>query len=174
MTTDLRFPIGPFRAKFTYSRREISAATGALAKAPKALRAAVHGLDAKQLSTPYRPGGWSVAQVVHHIADSQVHGYIRLKIALTESTPTIRTYDQDAWARLPDADTSIAASLDLFEALQIRWARSMRALDDAAMMRCFEHPDDGTLTVADGIALYAWHAQHHIAHITTLRSRRGW
>lgn len=174
MTTDLRFPIGRFEAKATYSRREIAAAIGVLAQAPVALRAAVNGLDAKQLATPYRPGGWRVGQVVHHIADSQVHGYIRLKTALTEETPTIRTYPQDAWAQLPDADTGIAVSLDLFEALQLRWTRLLRALDDTAMTRRFVHPDDGVLTVADGIALYAWHVQHHIAHITALRSRRGW
>ncbi|RKZ14944.1 putative metal-dependent hydrolase, partial [bacterium] len=128
-----------------------------------------------QLSTHYRPGGWTVAQVVHHVADSHLNSYTRFRLALTEDHPTIRPYDEAAWAELPDAvGEPVEVSLDLLDALHARWARLLRSLSPAQLDRSFCHPEDGEIGLRTNIGLYAWHGRHHLAHISTLAQREGW
>lgn len=149
-------------------------AVQAIADAPILLRAAVKDLRDEQLDTPYRPDGWSVRQVVHHLPDSHMNSFIRLKLALTEDTPTIRTYDQAQWAKLPDAQAPIEISLTLLERLHERWVYLWRRLGDDDWARTLRHPDLGEMLVDDLLAFYAWHGKHHTAHITELRKRKGW
>lgn len=141
---------------------------------PRQLREAVQGLSGEQLDTPYRPEGWTVRQVVHHVLDSQLNGYVRLKWALTEDEPTIRTYEEEAWAELPDSAGSVDVSLDTFEHLARRWVDLFRSLSEEQWARRWRHPDTGIHRVDEMAALYDWHGRHHIAHITSLRRRRGW
>jgi hypothetical protein len=173
-TDDLRYPVGPFvPAKPSASRR--AADIAALAELPKALRAAVAGLDESQLDTPYRPGGWTVRQVVHHVADSHMNALIRLKLALTEDNPTIKPYDENAWATLADARLPIDLSLSLVDAVHARWDALNRGLADADFSRTYVHPEHGkTFTIDVLLQTYGWHSRHHVAHITTLRARQGW
>jgi hypothetical protein len=139
------------------------------------LRAAVAGLTPEQLDTPYRPDGWSVRQVVHHVPESHMNAYIRFKLALTEDEPVVKPYDEAAWAKLPDiSGTPIETSLTLLDALHDRWVRVLRLLDDTAFKRTFRHPEIGVITLEKNLALYAWHGKHHVAHITSLRDRMGW
>ena len=136
---------------------------------------AVAGLDDSQLDTPYRPGGWTVRQTVHHVGDSHMNSFIRCRLALTETEPTIRPYDQVTWAELPDMRTvPVGVSLQLIEALHTRWVAMLRGLQPADFDRTFRHPEVGVMTMSRNIALYAWHGRHHVAHITSLRERMGW
>jgi hypothetical protein len=136
---------------------------------------AVAGLDAAQLDAPYRPGGWTVRQVVHHVPESHMNAYIRFKLGLTEDEPTIKPYDEDAWAKLPDvAVTPVETSLALLDELHLRWVTLLRLLDDAQFARTFRHPALGVIRLDGNLALYAWHGKHHTAHITSLRERMGW
>ena len=140
-----------------------------------AMRAAVAGLDETQLNTPYREGGWTVRQVVHHVPDSHMNSYVRFKLALTEDKPTIRPYDEAAWAELPDSrSTPIATSLTLLETLHDRWVGLLRSMSDADFARRIIHPERGELTLDALVTMYAWHSRHHVAHITALRVRMGW
>ena len=174
--TDLRYPIGPFTydGMMTDARRADCVAR--IASAPGRLRAAVEGLDEAQLDTPYRPGGWTVRQVVHHVPDSHVNAYTRMRLALTEDTPTIKPYEEARWAELPDARTlPVDISLALLEALHARWVPLLRGLSAADAARQFRHPEHGRLMTIDELfALYAWHGDHHVAHVTSLRERMGW
>ncbi len=173
--TDLAYPIGRFQAPgvFTASLRDEFVAQ--IEAAPSALRHAVEGLDDRQLDTPYRPGGWSVRQVVHHLPDSHVNAYVRFKLALTEDEPAIRTYEEALWAQLPEAiGGPVHYSLDLIEALHARWLACIRALAAASFERTFRHPVLGAMSLDHQLALYAWHGRHHVAHITTLAMREGW
>lgn len=147
-----------------------------IAAAPSRMRDAVSGLDDKQLDTPYRDGGWTVRQVVHHVPDSHLNAYVRLKLALTEEEPTIKPYDESAWAKLEDSRiTPVETSLTMLETLHDRWIRLLRTLDDADFMRTFRHPEHEGLFTLDGmVAMYEWHSRHHVAHITSLRERMGW
>jgi hypothetical protein len=139
------------------------------------MRAAVAGLTTAQLDTAYRPGGWTVRQVVHHVPDSHLNAYVRFKLALTENAPTIKPYDEAAWARLPDtASTPIEVSLDLLESLHARWVRLLEAMTDSDFARQFHHPESGTMRLDTYLSGYAWHCRHHLAHITQLRARMGW
>ncbi len=171
---DLRFPIGTFEAKASYSREEINAGIDAIETTPGRLGEAVSDLTEAQLDTIYRPGGWTVRQVVHHLPDSHVNSYVRFKLALTEEVPTIRPYHEDRWATLADSKAPIQLSLSLLEALHQRWVVLLRCLSDEDLARRFRHPEIGELEVTTNIALYAWHGNHHIAHITALRQRSGW
>jgi hypothetical protein len=147
----------------------------ALAALPGALRAALTGLSATQIATPYRPDGWQVGQVVHHLADSHMHAFIRCKLALTEEEPTIKPYLQDAWAATADNDADPMLSVALLEGLHSRWATLLRALETADYRRRFRHPErDRPMLLGGTIALYGWHGRHHVAHITELRRREGW
>ena len=133
------------------------------------------GLSAQQLDTPYRDGGWTVRQVVHHVPDSHLNSYIRFKLALTEEEPTIRPYMEDRWAELPEAKTApIELSLSLLEDLHKRWILMLRAIQPAEWKRTFRHPEIGPMTLEKNLALYAWHGRHHVAHVTALRERMGW
>lgn len=170
-----RYPIGPFERPASLSRDDRARHIECIEALPAAVRAAVDGLSAAQLDTPYRPQGWTVRQVVHHLADSHVNGYVRVRRALTEDEPAIATYDQVGWARLDDArHMAVAPSLSLLAALHARWGRLARALSEADWQRAVRHPQHGRLTVDGAMALYAWHGRHHTAHITALRDREGW
>jgi uncharacterized damage-inducible protein DinB len=172
---DLRYPIGKYTRCDALTPAQRAEAIAQIAAAPKALRDAVAGLSREQLDTPYRPGGWTVRQVVHHMPDSHMNSYVRLKLALTENEPTIKTYEEELWAELADSrDTPVEVSLALFEALHQRWVvllQSMRAEDFSRRLR---HPVLGAMSVDNLVNIYAWHGRHHVAHITSLREREGW
>lgn len=171
----LAYPIGRFEAPAAIDRAAREVLVSQIAAAPGLLRKAVGGLDERQLETPYRPGGWTVRQVVHHLPDSHVNAYVRFKLALTEDEPTIRPYDEALWAKLPEASSGpVSLSLDLLDALHGRWVACLRALPAAAFERTFRHPELGVMSLDVQLALYAWHGRHHVAHITTLASREGW
>jgi uncharacterized damage-inducible protein DinB len=139
------------------------------------MRAAVAGLTPERFDTPYRPGGWTVRQVVHHVPDSHMNAYVRFKLALTENEPTIKPYEEAAWAELADsASTPVDVSLTLLETLHDRWVRLLRSMTEADFARKFRHPQLGVVPLDKNLALYAWHGKHHVAHITSLRQRMGW
>jgi uncharacterized damage-inducible protein DinB len=172
---DLRYPIGPFKLEGTPTEEQIRQAINEIAEAPAKLRSAVQGLTSEQIETPYRPGGWSVRQVVHHIPDSHLNSYCRFKLALTEDEPTIKPYDETRWAELDDTrGAPIEVSLRLLESLHERWGVLLRSLSPGDFERTFRHPDIGTVSLAKNACLYAWHGRHHVAHITSLRQRMGW
>jgi len=175
MSEDLRYPIGPFEPPGSITPEDRRRWIEEIASTPAAMRAAVAGLDAGQLDTPYRPGGWTVRQVVHHVPDSHMNSYCRTRLALTEAEPTIKPYDENRWSELSDARGGpVEASLGLLEALHARWVLLMESLDPANWGRTFVHPEYGRRTLEQNLALYAWHGRHHVAHITSLRRRRGW
>jgi uncharacterized damage-inducible protein DinB len=171
---DLRYPVGDFKAPATISRGERADAIATLAELPEQLRNAVDGLSAAQLSTPYREGGWTVRQVVHHVADSHMNALIRVKLSLTEDWPTVKPYDEAAWAKLHDMTAPVEWSLELIEALHGRWVMLLQSLSDEQWKRGCNHPQNGPMTVELATLLYAWHSRHHVAHITHLRSRENW
>ena len=171
---DPRYPIGAFALPASITPATRSNAIETIAALPARMRAAVSGLSESQLDTPYRPGGWTVRQVVHHVPDSHVNAYIRLKLAITENNPTIKPYDQDAFAQLPDQQLSIDVSLSMLDALHTRWSAVLRALTPDQFTRPLVHPEIGTITVDYLVHHYAWHSRHHVAHITHLREREGW
>ncbi|MBD0255568.1 MAG: putative metal-dependent hydrolase [Cytophagales bacterium] len=174
-TTDLRFPIGKHKRteNLTPARRE--ELIGIIAGTPQKLREALRGLSAEQLDTPYRPDGWTVRQVVHHVPDSHLNAYMRFKLALTEERPTIKPYEEDRWAELADTfSTPIEVSLTLLESLHVRWVNLLRSLPEADWQRTLLHPQNGEMTLLNVLDLYAWHGPHHVAHVTTLRERMGW
>ena len=146
-----------------------------IAEVPAQFRAAVAGLTEAQVDTPYRDGGWTVRQVITHVADSHINAYVRFRWTLTEDVPTIKTYDQDQWALLADAQHGdVETSLLLIEALHGRWVMLLRSLEAADFGRTLDHPEMGPMTLDDLLAMYAWHGRHHVAHITSLRARKGW
>ncbi len=172
--TDLRYPIGTFTLPAKLSLADRPLAIRDIEETPRRLRAAVEGLSERQLDTSYRPAGWSVRQVVHHLPDSHMNSYVRLKRALTEYVPTVRTYDEAAWAELPDAAAPIEGSMALLERLHERWVYLWQRLADPDWVRRLRHPDLGEMRVDELLAFYAWHGKHHVAHITRLRAREGW
>ena len=172
---DLRYPIGPFQFEGTSSNEQRQTFLDQIAATPEKMRAAVAGLSDEQLDTPYRPGGWTVRQVVHHVPDSHLNSYVRFKLALTEDHPTIRAYDENLWANTEDARSApVEISLDLLESLHRRWDLFLRSFAEKDFARTFNHPELGTVSVDKNVALYAWHGRHHVAHITSLRERMGW
>ena len=176
MTDDLRFPIGEFRYQGPATAADRRDRIEQIEQAPAALRAAVRGLSDAQLDTRYRPGGWTVRQVVHHVPDSHLNAMTRFKLALTEDTPTIRPYDEARWAELGDVGaTPVETSLRLLEALHERLVILLRSLEPAQFQRTLFHPErNAVMTLDELLALYAWHGRHHAAHITGLRQREGW
>jgi uncharacterized damage-inducible protein DinB len=176
MTTDPRYPIGKFVRPAGLSPHERSAAVEAIAELPRRLRAAVDGLSEAQLDSPYREGGWSVRQTVHHVADSHMQASGRVRMALTEDWPTITPYKENLWAELPDARTQpVGISLQLLDAIHTRWVAVLRPLKDEDWTeRGYAHPELGRQSLEQVAALYAWHGRHHTAHIATLRERMGW
>jgi hypothetical protein len=172
---DLRFPVGPFQRPASLTPEQRRAAIDAIVAAPVHLRSAVRGLDDVKLDTPYRPDGWTVRQVVHHVPDSHMNAFIRFKLTLTEDTPTIKPYDEAAWADLEDARTTpIETSLALLDSLHDRWVRVLRVMSPADFSRKLNHPENGIMNLDQLLALYEWHGRHHVAHITNLRDRSGW
>ena len=173
--TDPRYPIGKFHFDGPLSEEQKQEALQNIAQTPARLREAVKGLSAVQLDTPYRPGGWTVRQVVHHVPDSHLNSYVRFKLALTEDEPTIKPYAEDRWAELADTKaTPIEVSLALLDSLHDRWVRLLRSLKPEDWKRTFRHPELGAMTLEKNLALYAWHGRHHVAHITELRKRMSW
>ncbi|MBZ5626901.1 MAG: bacillithiol transferase BstA [Acidobacteriia bacterium] len=172
---DLRYPIGTFDITCPVAPEARPQLIDQIAVAPARLREAVRGLTAEQLQTPYRPGGWTVRQTVHHVADSHMNSYIRLRLALTEEEPVIKPYDEGKWAELVDARTApVEVSLELLHSLHHRWVALLQSLSDADFRRTFRHPALGLVRLDANLALYAWHGRHHTAHITGLRERNGW
>lgn len=171
----LRFPIGPFRPVAPSEAGDRRGWRDAIADTPTDLRRAVEGLSDEQLSTPYRPGGWTVRQVVHHVPDSHMNAYIRFKLALTEDRPTIKPYDEAAWARLADGDhDDLETSLRLLELVHTRWIRVIDAVAPDEWSRELMHPEMGPLDLDALLQMYAWHGPHHVAHIVRLRERNAW
>ncbi len=172
---DLRYPIGRCPSKPALTPDERREAIDAIAQTPDRLKAAISGLSPEQLDTPYRPGGWTVRQLIHHLPDSHMNSYVRVKLALTEGEPTIKPYDEALWAKLSDSqETPIEVSLTLLEALHKRWVILLRAMRPEDFARRLVHPERGTMTLDDVLTTYSWHGQHHVAHITALRDRMGW
>jgi DinB superfamily len=172
---DLQYPVGRFEFPREVSDQERERFIQEIAQTPANLRAAVAGLSIEQLDTPYRPGGWTVRQVVHHLPDSHMNSYIRFRLALTEDEPTIKPYDEGRWAELADARTApIETSLALLDSLHERWVLLLRSLSPADLRRQFRHPELGVVPLEKNLALYAWHGRHHVAHIASLRDRMGW
>ena len=172
---DLRYPIGEFKYEGPLTDEQLQAGIARIEEAPARMRAAVAGLDKTQLDTPYRPEGWTVRQVVHHVPESHLNSYTRFKLALTEDEPVIKPYFEDRWAKLDDAcQAPIALSLDLLEALHGRWIWFLRSLKPEDFQRTFRHPELGLVSLDKAVGLYAWHGQHHVAQITSLRERMGW
>jgi uncharacterized damage-inducible protein DinB len=175
MNDDLSYPIGQFEPPSVFTPELRAQALATIALTPARLRAAVADLDEAQLDTPYRPGGWTVRQVVHHVADSHMNAYIRLKLALTEDNPTIKPYVESAWAKLEDyKSTPIAVSLALLDCVHDRWLRLLRAMPERDFARRYVHPVTGHHSVDHLLAVYNWHGPHHTAHVTRLRERMGW
>jgi uncharacterized damage-inducible protein DinB len=171
---DPGYPVGRFTAPSTISPDERTDAIATLAELPEQLRNAVDGLSFAQLSTPYREGGWTLRQVVHHVADSHMNALVRIKLALTEDWPTIKPYDEKAWAMLHDVAAPVEWSLELVESLHARWVMLLQSLNEAQWHRGYDHPESGRMTVEVATLLYAWHSRHHVAHITHLRAKEGW
>jgi len=171
---DPRYPVGKFKRPEKVTPHERMAAIAELASLPAKLSEAVEGLDRVQLDTPYREGGWTVRQLVHHIADSHMNAYIRVRLALTEDWPTISGYDEKAWAMLYDSAAPVRWSQALLESLHARWVMMLESLDESQWSRGVNHPENGPVTVEVATLLYAWHSRHHVAHITQLREREGW
>jgi uncharacterized damage-inducible protein DinB len=172
--TDLSYPVGRITYDPDVTPGKRTAWIRQIAEAPAALRAAVADLTDAQLERPYRPGGWTVRQLVHHVADSHLNAYIRFKWTLSEENPTIKPYTQDAWATLPDTRlTPVTVSLDLLESLHKRWGALLEAMKDEDWARPLTHPENGPMTLDRLLQLYAWHGHHHVAHVTELRKREG-
>jgi len=171
---DPRYPIGRFTPPASTDPAVRAEHITILRLLPGTLQAAVSGLNHIQLDTPYREGGWSVRQLTHHVADSHANAYIRTKLALTEDWPTIKPYDQAAWARLADSNLPIDGSIAMISAIHERWVALLESLSGADFQRGYHHPENGRQDLATVLAIYAWHSRHHTAHITGLRSRQNW
>jgi uncharacterized damage-inducible protein DinB len=172
---DLRYPIGRFVAPKPVTFEHVRVAIDDIEACPRALRAVVRDLDDAQLDTPYRDGGWTVRQVVHHLPDSHMNAYVRMKLGVTETRPTVKPYEEARWAELEDGRRApIELSLTLMDSLHARWTRWLRSLGEADFRRVYFHPDNGEQSLAEVTVHYAWHGKHHVAHITSLRRRLGW
>ena len=174
ITTDASYPVGRFDRHATIAPGMRAPAIDVLRALPAQLRLNVADLSESQLDTPYRDGGWTVRTLVHHVADSHMNAYVRTKLGLTEDNPTIKPYDQDAWAALVDSQLPIGGSLAVLDGIHGRWVALWRSLAAAEFGRTFNHPELGALTLDTLLQLYAWHSRHHVAHIAMLRLRRGW
>ena len=171
MQNDPRYPIGNFDREGTTPRAKL---TQTIKTLPTDIAAAVAALSDQQLDTPYREGGWTLRQTVHHVADSHMNAYLRFKLALTEDVPTIRPYHEDRWADLVDSKMPVGVSLKIIGGIHERWVNLLESMTDADYAKELEHPDSGRWTLDEFLSLYAWHARHHTAHITRLREQRKW
>lgn len=171
---DMKYPIGTFQFDDEITSSVTSVWINEIEDLPRLLRDAVKDLDNEQLETAYRSGGWTVRQVIHHLADSHMNAYVRFKLALTEENPTIKPYDETKWAELSDYKLPIDTSLLLLETLHKRWTNLLRGLTPADLKKTFIHPESGEVSIGKNIGIYAWHGKHHLAHITSLCNRKGW
>ncbi|HEX8637242.1 MAG TPA: bacillithiol transferase BstA [Pyrinomonadaceae bacterium] len=171
---DLRFPIGKFAAPSEITPETRVRFIQTIKDLPQKLSDSIESLNEEQLDTPYRPGGWTVRQTVHHVADSHLNSFCRFKLALTEENPTIRPYWEDRWAQLADSRMPIEVSMKIVEGLHARWTNLLEAMSDEEFQRKLIHPETGEWTLEKMLALYEWHSRHHTAHITNLRTRSGW
>jgi uncharacterized damage-inducible protein DinB len=175
MQKDPRYPIGRFDKNINVTKEMQSDFIKTIVEIPAQLRKEVEGLSKQQLDTPYREGGWTIRQVIHHIPDSHLNAYVRFKLALTEDNPQIKTYEEHLWAELPDTfNTPTEVSLQLLHSVHTRWVFLLNALSDKQFERTFQHPDWGNITLSRTLALYAWHSKHHLAHITELKKKMSW
>lgn len=172
----LKYPIGNFKTPITYSHQDIDNWIAIIEKTPAQIEAAVKDLSKDQLNTPYRPEGWTIRQVVHHLPDSHMNSYIRFKWTLTENAPVIKAYNEQSWAELEDGKNApIELSIQLLKSLHARWVVVLKNLSETDLEKQFTHPETGDkITLKEMIALYAWHSQHHLAHITSLKERMNW
>ena len=172
---DPRYPVGKFTFQPRPTAEDRAGFISKITACPRDLRQAISGLDSTQLDTPYRDGGWTVKQLVHHVFDSHANAYIRFRLALTEDAPRITAYDEGAWAELPDSfSTPVAVSLDLLDGLHLRWVSMLKSMNDEQYERTLDHPESGPLSLDKMLQLYAWHGAHHVAHVTTLRANKNW
>lgn len=172
---ELRYPIGRFTAPKEISNDQIKIYIKTIEEAPSKYRKAVQGLSEEQLDTPYRPDGWTIRQVIHHVPDSHINSYVRFKLGLTEEKPTIKTYDEAKWAELEDTkDTPIEVSLTLLDLLHKRWALLLKSISEKDFQKVVKHPEWGEIRLDKMLALYDWHCKHHLAHIMNLRKKMGW
>ncbi len=175
MAEDLRYPVGKWEKKTSLDDATRRRFIDEIAATPAAMRQAVAGLSDAQLNTPYRGGGWTVRQVVHHVPDSHLNSYVRFKLALTEDTPQIKTYDEQKWAETAEVMTTpVEVSLQLLDSLHTRWVTLLRSMTAADFARRFQHPELGEMNLDTLLSLYEWHGRHHVAHIMSLRKRKGW
>ena len=174
MSVDPRFPIGTFDKNAAVTQESRQENIAIIRDLPSRIAAAVAGLSDEQLDTPYRDGGWTLRQTVHHVADSHINSLCRFKLALTEVAPTIRPYHEDRWAELPDSRMPVDVSLKIIEGVHARWASLLESLTEDDYRREFVHPETGNWTLESVLGMYAWHSRHHTAHITTTRERYGW
>ena len=171
----LKYPIGKYRVEEASDKASVNKWIKEIETLPKKLKAVVKGFNSRQLNTPYRPEGWTVRQVIHHIADSHMNAYIRFKLALTEDKPMVKPYDEKLWSELPDINlVDVKVSLDLIKSLHLKWSTLLRELDENDLNREFIHPESGTKKLRETIGHYAWHGNHHLAHITSLKLRMKW
>ena len=172
---DPRYPVGRLQRNVEPTPERRREWMDDIEQTPARFRAAVQGLTDAQLDTPYRDGGWTVRQLVHHLPDSHMNAYTRFKLGLTEDNPAIKTYDEARWAELEDSRvTPVETSLTLLETLHARWANVLRAVEGEQWSRTVQHPDHGPMRLESLLAMYAWHGRHHVAHVTRLRDRMGW
>ena len=174
MSENLSYPIGKFDKNFEFTTETQQKFTDDISELPNKVKEAIENLNDEQLDTPYRPGGWTVRQTVHHIADSHFNALIRFKLALTEDTPTIRPYYEDRWAELADNFLPIESSLKIIEGLHLRWTTLLHSMSEDDFQKKLIHPETGEWTLGKMLGLYAWHGRHHTAHITKLRERISW
>lgn len=170
----LKYPIGRYKAEKSATPRDVARWIDEIEQFPSKLRSGVHSLTDDQLETPYREGSWTIRQLIHHIADSHLNGYLRIKLVLTEDCPVIKPYEQDSWAELVDSSMETDASLDLLSGLHKRWAQLLKSLGEKQLVREFIHPESGRSVVKSLIGGYAWHGKHHLAHITNLKKQENW
>lgn len=172
---ELRYPIGKFAAQETYTRVELKQFIDSIESFPQRLENEIKYLSDSQLDTPYREGGWTVRQVVHHLADSHTHAYIRVKWTLTEDSPVIKAYLEKQWAETPENKAEVALSLAVLKALHTKWVALLKLIPDDKLQRYFVHPETKRqVSIATLMGMYSWHGNHHLAHITGLKTRMGW
>ncbi len=174
MSEDLRFPIGKYDKDTKVSAEQRKQFISEIAALPNNLREAVKDLSDAQIDTPYRPGGWTVRQVVHHVGDSHMNSFIRFKLALSEDNPTIRPYAEDRWAETAEYKMPVEVSLNLIDSVHRRWSALLESMSDEEFARTLNHPATGAWILDNQLGLYAWHGRHHTAHITNLKKRNGW
>ena len=173
---EIRYPIGKVKLPEVITEQDIKTWISVLEETPEKLKYLVRNLNEKQLDTPYREGGWTIRQVLHHLVDSHMNSYIRFKWTLTEEEPVIKAYFEDRWADLPDTkDAPVDLALQALEALHAKWTYLLQGLSSDQLKRCFIHPESNSkVSLEQNIGIYAWHSEHHIAHIEQLMKRRGW